>query len=48
MKYLARYSYKNGVEDLKKAQFYLQVLAEYVDGEDIEDIIFYLESNGVD
>ena len=48
MKYLARYNYNNGAEDLKKAQFYLQVLAEYVDGEDIEDIIFYLESNGVD
>ena len=28
MKYLWRYKYKNGVEDLKKAQWYLNVLIE--------------------
>jgi hypothetical protein len=28
MKYLWRYKYKNGVEDLRKAQWYLSVLIE--------------------
>jgi len=28
MKYLWRYRYKNGVEDLKKAEWYLKVLIE--------------------
>ena len=28
MKYLWRYKYKNGVEDLRKAQWYLNVLIE--------------------
>ena len=31
MKYLWRYRYKNGVEDLKKAQWYLTKLIEEVD-----------------
>ena len=32
MKYLWRYRYKNGVEDLKKAQWYLNKLIEVYDG----------------
>ena len=31
MKYLWRYRYKNGVEDLKKAQWYLTKLIEELD-----------------
>ena len=31
MKYLWRYRYKNGVEDLKKAEWYLSKLIEAVD-----------------
>ena len=31
MKYLWRYRYKNGVEDLKKANWYLELLMETVD-----------------
>ena len=31
MKYLWRYKYKNGVEDLKKAQWYLTKLVEVYD-----------------
>ena len=31
MKYLWRYRYKNGVEDLKKAEWYLKKLIEIVD-----------------
>jgi len=34
MKYLWRYRYKNGVEDLKKAQWYLNELIEELDKED--------------
>jgi len=32
MKYLWRYRYKNGTEDLKKAQWYLEKLIEEVEG----------------
>tara|TARA_A200000159_G_C7322013_1_gene339276 strand:- start:191 stop:517 length:327 start_codon:yes stop_codon:yes gene_type:complete len=32
MKYLWRYRYKNGTEDLKKAQWYLNKLIEEVEG----------------
>ena len=32
MKYLWRYRYKNGTEDLKKAQWYLGKLVEEVEG----------------
>ena len=32
LKYLWRYRYKNGVEDLKKAEWYLKVLIEEVEG----------------
>lgn len=32
VKYLWRYRYKNGVEDLKKAQWYLNKLIEVYDG----------------
>ena len=31
IKYLWRYRYKNGVEDLKKAQWYLEKLIEEID-----------------
>ena len=31
MKYIWRYKYKNGTEDLKKAQWYLSKLIEVVD-----------------
>ena len=31
MKYLWRYRYKNGIEDLKKANWYLEILMETVD-----------------
>ena len=34
MKYLWRYRYKNGVEDLKKAQWYLNELIEELDKDD--------------
>jgi hypothetical protein len=30
MKYLWRYKYKNGIEDLKKAQWYLNSMVESV------------------
>ena len=33
MKYLWRYRYKNGVEDLKKAQWYLEKLIEEITDE---------------
>jgi hypothetical protein len=32
LKYLWRYRYKNGVEDLKKARFYLERLIEETEG----------------
>ena len=32
MKYLCRYRYKNGTEDLKKARWYLDKLIEEVEG----------------
>ena len=35
LKYLWRYRYKNGVEDLEKAEFYLQSLLEHKKGEDL-------------
>jgi hypothetical protein len=31
MKYLWRYQYKNGIEDLKKAQVYLNWMVEYLE-----------------
>ena len=31
MKYIWRYRYKNGIEDLKKANWYLELLMETVD-----------------
>tara|TARA_R100001082_G_scaffold85147_1_gene51676 strand:+ start:693 stop:968 length:276 start_codon:yes stop_codon:yes gene_type:complete len=34
MKYLWRYRYKNGIEDLKKANWYLELLMETVDNVD--------------
>ncbi len=32
MKYVWRYRYKNGIEDLKKANWYLELLMETIDG----------------
>ena len=34
MKYLWRYRYKNGIEDLKKANWYLELLMETVEDDD--------------
>ena len=34
MKYLWRYRYKNGIEDLKKANWYLELLMETIDNGD--------------
>ena len=34
MKYLWRYRYKNGIEDLKKAQWYLNELIDELDDDD--------------
>jgi hypothetical protein len=36
IKYLWRYRYKNGIEDLKKAQFYLDRLIKSKEGQDNE------------
>tara|TARA_R100001015_G_scaffold11832_1_gene4903 strand:- start:3 stop:269 length:267 start_codon:yes stop_codon:yes gene_type:complete len=36
IKYLWRYRYKNGIEDLKKAQFYLDRLIKAKEGQDNE------------
>lgn len=36
IKYLWRYRYKNGIEDLKKAQFYLNRLVKEKEGTDNE------------
>jgi len=36
IKYLWRYRYKNGIEDLKKAQFYLNKLVKEKEGTDNE------------
>jgi len=33
MKYLWRYQYKNGLEDLKKAQVYLDWMIEYMENQ---------------
>ncbi|KAA9518949.1 hypothetical protein DCK39_15690, partial [Listeria monocytogenes] len=33
LKYVSRYEHKNGVEDLKKAQFYLNDLIEWMESE---------------
>jgi len=35
IKYVCRHRYKNGVEDLRKAKHYLELLAELVYGEKI-------------
>ena len=36
MKYLWRYRYKNGVEDLKKAQWYLNELIDELEKDELE------------
>ena len=40
VKYISRYKYKNGVEDLEKARFYLNMLIER-EGMNEWDIIIY-------
>lgn len=38
LKYISRYKHKNGIEDLKKAQWYLNYLINYmIDTEEIKD-----------
>ena len=34
IKYVSRYKFKNGIEDLKKAAFYLNKLIEELNGQD--------------
>tara|TARA_Y100001973_G_C5201900_1_gene338462 strand:- start:1489 stop:1710 length:222 start_codon:yes stop_codon:yes gene_type:complete len=36
-KYIARYKYKNGLEDLKKAQWYLNKLISQLKNKDIDE-----------
>ncbi len=36
LKYLMRYKYKNGVDDLKKAKWYLEKLIERAEGQNDE------------
>tara|TARA_R100001510_G_scaffold39917_1_gene36328 strand:- start:1649 stop:1870 length:222 start_codon:yes stop_codon:yes gene_type:complete len=36
-KYIARYKYKNGLEDLKKAQWYLDKLISQLENKDIDE-----------
>ena len=38
VKYIWRYRYKNGIEDLKKAQWYLSKLIETKDGKDQNNV----------
>lgn len=37
IKYISRYKYKNGVEDLKKAEWYLNYLINYIENTSIEE-----------
>lgn len=43
IKYIARYKFKNGVEDLEKAKFYLSVLIGIIQGDSLTNIITDLE-----
>lgn len=43
IKYIARYKFKNGVEDLEKAKFYLSVLIGITQGDSLTNIITDLE-----
>ena len=38
IKYLCRYRKKNGIEDLKKARHYLDILIEYLEDKESENI----------
>ncbi|WP_456325892.1 DUF3310 domain-containing protein [Desulfonauticus submarinus] len=38
IKYLCRYKKKNGIEDLKKARHYLDILIEYLEGKESENV----------
>lgn len=37
IKYISRYKFKNGVEDLKKAQWYLNYLINYIEEATVEE-----------
>ena len=37
IKYVTRYPYKNGLEDLKKAQFYINRLVKKIEREECEE-----------
>jgi len=37
IKYISRYKHKNGVEDLKKAEWYLNYLINYIENTSIEE-----------
>lgn len=43
IKYIARYKFKNGVEDLNKAKFYLSVLIGITEGDSLTDVLTDLE-----
>lgn len=46
LKYICRWKKKNGVEDLKKAKWYLEHLIDYVEStETTETITFYIEKD---
>jgi len=38
VKYISRYQFKNGIEDLKKAKHYIDLLIEQIEKEDREDV----------
>ena len=37
IKYISRYKHKNGLEDLKKAQWYLNYLINYMEAEETKE-----------
>jgi len=45
IKYISRYKHKNGLEDLKKAQWYLNCLTETLDKRNVNSSYYY--ENGV-
>lgn len=47
VKYVARYKYKNGLEDLKKARWYLDRLIEIISNEEVRIIKYYCDALSV-
>lgn len=45
IKYMARYNFKNGAEDLGKAQTYLRWLVEHVKEQEVEEITVKAEGS---